>query len=303
VESVTESAREVQNRPGGFPVPPDPRLVRARRALKERRIKDAEKLISSIGDDPDAARSAWTTLLSGLIALERSDLASAGPSLALAAFRAIQEPASGPQDERDGYRLAAWALEELGVVFRRQDHPEQAYRVHLEAYRQRDAHGSFDELWETAVSLGLDAHLTGNHEDAARWHEQAIELAEKTTDQAQRKQAVAWTHLASSLTAWGHHDDAVDAARRALEFHRAHDPAAPTAAQAEMNVGYALLKQGESLHDIDAEHAAVVLKRAINGLEAAHEALCAFGAETAADAQWCDEQLDFARRLLASLPG
>jgi len=261
VESVAESIREVQDRPVGFPAPPDPRLVRALRALDERRIKDAQNLVKSVQDEPDAARLAWTTLLSGLIALERPDLASAGTSFALAAFRAIQEPVSSPEEKRDRYRLAAWAFEKLGLIYRRQDHLEHAYELHLEAYHLRGVHGSFDELWETAVSLGLDAHLA----------------------------------------AWGHHDDAVDAARRAVDLWRVHDPAATTVAKAEMNLGYALLKQGESLHDIDAEHAAVVLRRAIEGLDAALEALRAFGAETAADAQWCNEQLDFARRLRAAL--
>jgi len=301
VESVAESIREVQDRPVGFPAPPDPRLVRALRALDERRIKDAQNLVKSVQDEPDAARLAWTTFLSGLIALERPDLASAGTSFALAAFRAIQEPVSSPEEKRDRYRLAAWAFEKLGLIYRRQDHLEHAYELHLEAYHLRGVHGSFDELWETAVSLGLDAHLAKRHEDAAAWHQRAIELAEKTSDQVQRRQAVAWTHMASTLTAWGHHDDAVDAARRAVDLWRVHDPAATTVAKAEMNLGYALLKQGESLHDIDAEHAAVVLRRAIEGLDAALEALRAFGAETAADAQWCNEQLDFARRLRAAL--
>ena len=68
-----------------------------------------------------------------------------------------------------------------------------------------------------------------------------------------------------------------------------------------MNLGYALLRHGEALHDGDPAQAIGVLTQAIDYLTAAHESLLAFGSDHAADAQWCSEQKDFAQRLSRSI--
>ncbi len=164
----------------------------------------------------------------------------------------------------------------------------------------REQHGSFDELWETAVELGLDADVARRYEDAQHWHRAAIESAERVDEEAKRKQAIAWTNLSTSCTQGGLHDEAVSAARTARDFWREHDVGAVSTAQADLKLGSALLKQGESLHERGDKLARPALDEAGKWLTTAREALLAFGMDHAAEVRLCLEQKDFARRLLTS---
>jgi tetratricopeptide (TPR) repeat protein len=300
---ATPSADTQQNtsKPGGEPQPADPKAQRALHALSDNRLNDAAKLIDSLPDDA-GANGAWRLLLEGLLAFRHARLPSAGACYSRAAARALESALHAPdQESNELHRLAAWAFHELGTVYRRQDHVQQALELHQEARRIRSSYGSPDELWETAAAIGLDLHMLRRYEEAVGSCREAVDLAKSTSEEPKRKEADAWTKMAQSLTEWGHHDDAVDAARQALELWRAHDISAVTVAQSEMNLGYTFLRQAQCLSEEDEEQAAVALGRSLERLRSAQEALCAFGPEAAADVQWCKEQIDFAERFRASL--
>jgi tetratricopeptide (TPR) repeat protein len=300
---TTPSADTQQNtsKAGGQPQPADPKAQRALRALSDNRLNDSAKLIDSLSDD-DGANGTWRLLLEGLLAFRHSKLPSAGAYFSRAATRAFESAARAPdQESKELRRLAAWALHELGTVYRRQDHLQQALELHQEARRIRSSCGSPDELWETTAAIGLDLHMLRRYEEAVSSCREGADLAKSTSEEPKRKEAEAWTKMAQSLTEWGHHDDAVDAAHQALELWRAHDISAVTVARSEMNLGYTFLRQAQCLSEEDKEQAAVALGRSLERLRAAQEALSAFGPEAAADVQWCKEQIDFAERFRASL--
>ncbi len=301
-------------RPAGMVQPTHDDAVRALSALEGGRLGDAEKCIDAIPESPMRER-AWKLLLRGLIAIERMKLTEAEPLLLQAASLGLIEGTvegatlkveSGPEDAPcsasagDALRLAARALHHTGWVYRRHDRPEDAYRAHLKAYELRAQHGSFDELWETAVQLGLDADVGRHCAEGRRWHRVAIEMAEKAVEEPERKRAIALTNLSASCTQSGHHDEAVVTARTARDCWRRYDIGAVTAAQADGKLGSALVKQGESLHEQDANLAKPVLDEAVTWLISAQQSLSAFGPDSAAEVRLCLEQKDFAERLLAS---
>ncbi|UCC31222.1 MAG: tetratricopeptide repeat protein [Phycisphaerales bacterium] len=139
------------------------------------------------------------------------------------------------------------------------------------------------------------------YQEGQEWHRTAIDIAEKTSEEPARKQAVAWSNLAVSYADGGRYGEAVSAARTARDWWRQHDIGAATAAQADLKLGSVLLKQGEALHERGDPNAKAILDEAVKWLGAAHGALQAFGPDYAPDAQLCLEQQDFAHRLLASL--
>jgi hypothetical protein len=128
-----------------------------------------------------------------------------------------------------------------------------------------------------------------------------VELAAQVAEEPERKQAIAWGGLANSLSQCSDFGGAVEAARRAREWWRMHDLGAVESAKADMQLGYALLKKGESVYEEGGEGARSTLVEAVERLTAAHEALLPFGPPCVADVQWCVEQKDFAERLLRSL--
>jgi hypothetical protein len=244
----------------------------------------------------------WKLYLHGCLAIEQADFDVAEP-LFLQAFSLAFVNGMGEEDGVDGesLRLAARVLDRVGWIYRRKDRPVDAIRTHLAAYSLRRQHGSFEEVWETATELGLDADVARRYEDARRWHRVAIEVAEKTAEEPARRQAVAWTNLSRSCGDDGKHDEAVSAARTARNWWREHELGAVTAARADGRLGGALLKQGEALHGGDDKLAKAVLDESVEWLATAAEALAAFGPDHAAEAQSCLEQKDFAERLRDSL--
>ena len=288
-------------RPAGIVRPRHERALRAFKALDEKRTEDARTNADAVPESP-LVEYAWKLLLRGLICLEQPDFARAGPTLLQGVSAALVAGlGTEPEPDPEALRLAALVLEKIGGMYRRQEQPGNAYRAHLAAYYLRREYGSLEELWETAVSLGIDADLARRYEDAEKWHRLAIELGASASDEPQRKQAIAWANLASSFTNRGRHVEAVDAAGNARECWRSHDIGDIETARAEMHFGYALLKLGESLHTGNEEPAKRVLEQAVDRLDSARESLIPFGPTAAVDARWCLDQGDFARRLHASL--
>lgn len=283
--------------------PTETRAIRALKALAENRIKDAQTNVDALGDSP-IQTLAWKLFLQGTIHGERREFSTALPvlvrsvSAALVAAFKMESAVDG-----EAIRLSASGLERIGRIRRRQDRPEDACRAHVAAYLLRQEHGSHEEVWESALSLGVDAELAGRPEEARAWYQTAIHVGAAATHDSMRKQAVAWSNVSVSLRQSGRHVEAVDAAKTARDCWCEHDVGAVDTARADMNLGHALLGLGESLHDQDSREAQVALREAVEWLTAAHEALLPYGPEAAPDVQWCLDQLDFARRLLVALQG
>ncbi len=288
---------EATKRPTGW-VEPEPERARlALVALRDGRIEDAARHAQA-APVATALDQAWESLLGGLVAVARGELRNAESHLLKASTLAcVSALGADESNQIEAWRLAGRTLHHLGWVYRRQDRLAEASHTHLAAHRLRDKYGSLDEIWETAIELGLDYDLARNYEEGCRWHRIALQAA----SESDRMQAVAWSYLAASCTDDGRHDEGVSAARSARDSWRAHDIGAVTAAQADVKLGAALLKQGEVLCDGVDEMARAVLTEAVEWLTTARDALLAFGGEHSKDARRCDEQIDFARRLLTTL--
>lgn len=304
---VANISPTVRPRPVGIVQPAFEQAVRALRALAGLRCDDAERCAAAVPDSPLLARS-WKLLLRGLLAIETGKLREAEPCLLQAASLAFIEAAAAGEDpirkgtqitQAEPNRVAARALHHLGWVYRREERVEEAIRTHAAAYQLRERFGSVEELWETAGELGLDADVARRFDAAERWHREAIALTGACHEEPARKWAIAWTNLTNSYLQAARFQAAADAARSAREAWRTYDPTAVTAAQADMRLGGALLKLGESLVESASVEAMPVLAESTEVLTAAGSALTAFGLRYAPEAGWCNEQLDFAAKLLA----
>jgi hypothetical protein len=288
-------------RPAGFVKPQSERGVRALKALEDGRLADAETNIAAITDSPPD-EYAWKCHLGGLLAAARCDPTAALPLFLQAAGSALVE-AYGRVSECDceSLRLAASALDKAGALYRRYDRPADATQAHAAALQLRKAHGSVEEEWETAVNLGLDADLARRYADAAAWHRTAVELGSRASEESARLRAIASSHLSKTLLADEDFQGSVAAARDAGELWRKHDAGELSAIRAELNLGHALLKLGESLHGDDVARARSALDEALTSLNGASKELAAFGPQCGPDVKWSEEQIDFAKRLLDSL--
>ena len=291
----------VEPRPVGFVEPTREQAAAAMAALRNRRLPEAEKHITSIPDALMADR-AWKLLLRGLAAIERGALDEAQAMLLQAAGLAL---IIGLGDEgafaADMLRLAARAFRHVGWIYRRQDQPEQAYQTHMTAWRLRERHGSHEEIWDTACELGLDADVAQRWEEAERWHRAAIDAGNRSAENSERKLAIAWGNLATSLTESEQYEEGVEAARQARTFWRKHDIGAVTAAQADLKLGTALLKLAASVQERGHSLESSVLNEAVESLTTAHQELLAFGPEYTAYARSCLEQKELADRLHAAV--
>lgn len=291
------------DRPTGIIQPKSEPARRALRALNERRLEHAEQNLATVAESPPAQGS-WNTILRGMLAAARPDTAAAetcfreasdaGPT---AAMMADQEPGN------DTMRVAAFALHQLGLLFRRRDEPQLALRAHSPAYHIRNEHGSFEELSESALALGIDHDLAGDYQSGQDWHRIAIEAGAKAKENVAENQAAAWSHLAASLILSERFEDAVEAARTAREWWHKHDITAVTATRADMKLGHALLRLAASHMASDGSGPQATLGETLELLRVAHDSFQAFGPEYGADVAFCADQIDFAQRLQLSREG
>jgi len=291
------------DRPTGMVRPDSEAACRALRALREKRLQHADENLSNIDESLPTIRI-WKTIVTGMLAATRSDAAAAeacfreasgaGPA---AAMMADQEPGN------ETMRVAAFALHQLGLLFRRRDEPQQALRAHSPAYHLRNEHGSFEELSESALALGIDHDLAGDYAAGQDWHRIAIQAATKTKENVAENQATAWSHLAASLMQNERFADAVESARTARQWWHEHDITAVTATRADMRLGHALLRLAASRMESDGSSAEDSLRETLELLRAAQDSFQAFGPEYGADVAFCGEQIDFAQRLQLSRDG
>jgi tetratricopeptide (TPR) repeat protein len=283
--------------------------VRAVAAMRDGRLADAEKHIAAI-EELSAVHRAWKHFLRGRLACARGEFDSAEAPLRQAAAIALASGLS-PQSvgadtaaegvvDAQAVRLAAAAFESIGFALRRQDRPAESYRDHWIALRLREEHGSTDEQWESAVSLGLAADLARDVVRAEKWYRAALTLAERAAEAPAEKCAITWTHLGGLLIHAGRHEEAVAAARSARDLWRAHDAGSLDAARSDVGLAHALIRSGESLCTTDAGHACEFVAEGLSLLAVADESLAAFGPPAACDSARCGELVDFARRLLSA---
>ncbi|MEK7710507.1 MAG: hypothetical protein AAB341_01305 [Planctomycetota bacterium] len=283
--------------------------VRAVAALRDGRLADAEKHIIAI-EESSALDRAWKRFLQGRLACARGEFDSAETPLRQAAATALEcgisRQRGGADTTAEGVvdaqavRLAAASFESIGFALRRQDRPAESYRDHWIALRLREEHGSTDEQWESAVSLGLAADLARDVVRAEKWYRAALTLAECAAEAPAEKCAIAWTHLGGLLTHAGRHEEAVAAARAARGLWRTHDVGSLDAARSDIGLAHALIRWGESLCTTDAARACEFVGEGLSLLAVADESLAAFGPPAACDSARCSELVDFARRLLSA---
>jgi len=306
---------DAPSEPTGQVQPKMERALRAVAALRDGRLADAEKHIAAI-EESSAIDRAWKRYLEGRLMSARGGFESAEAPLRQAAALAVELGLSLPHDagERNGdacegtlnagaFRLAAAAYEALGLALRRQDRPAEAYSAHLIAGRLREEHGTFEEQWESAISLGLSAELARDAQKSEMWFRKALAIAERTTEKPAEKGAIAWTHLSALLADSARYEEAVAAARAARDLWLKHDSGALEAVRADVHLAHTLIRLCEALVGTGASQAGDAARKAISLLEPAGEALSAFGPRAADDSARCNELVDFAHRLLATCQG
>lgn len=302
-------------RPVGMLQPSHERAALALKAINEARWRDARKHLDAIADS-GGALAAWRQYLEGELHFRQGCVVEADGYYVRAAAislapRATSLTAANVEDPGSAAaRLAAAALEQLGTARRRQERFAHAIRAHQLALALRREHGSAIEEWQSAMSLGVDLSLAGDHDRALRTLSRARAIARTlpggpdeqsgpATGAFDEAYAIALEHSARAMAAAGRQGDCVGVCREVLELRGRLNPSGAASPLARMNLGRALLQQAEALMDGDSGEAARSLQEAIRHLEEAAESLGAFGSKLAADTRQCQRLLDFANRLSA----
>ncbi len=302
------AAAEVESRirPVGLVEPEDAELLRALRDWEHSQRTNGKPAAITQLDSLDGRSNedaAWSLIVRGLVLAEGARLADAESMFLQAAARSLIAATGDhrPSDDESVLRLVARALNHLGCVYRRQDRADMAETAHLTSLDLRDRFGSFEELWETADELGLDGDVARRLEDARRWHEKAIAFAERAAVKPLVRQAVSWTHLSLTLGKLGEFEEAVSAARTALELWRRYAPGDAIVAQAEHHLAQILVRTGEHFSEQGGASGRRALEEAMELLGKSCAELSAFGPVHDAEAASCRYELDFAGRLMAGM--
>ena len=271
--------------------------LRAERALREHRFEDAAKNMASIPQDSLIGRY-WCALLASSERLARRDLAGAETL----AWQAVGNAAtlqlkgsSGPEGCVE--RLIARALNQLGVILRREERAGEAIELHRLALRLRAEHGSTEEQWDTLIECALDTDLTGDLDEAIGSIREALAMAALSTERPEAKRAIASDHLVRLLTRAGRFEEAVAAARSAKSHWVADDAGAGAVFAADVRLAGALITEQVARREAGDECHNAALEEAETLLASAAEALTAFGPALDADVCWARAQRDFVRRL------
>ncbi|MFQ5462856.1 MAG: tetratricopeptide repeat protein [Phycisphaerae bacterium] len=281
-----------------------PASAEARRILEALQCEDASEAARRLSAwQPEAPLDrAWRLTLSGEIALLRKELMAAAVRLCQA-FTQARILAADPmeQDVATADRLAARALLQLGRAYRRQDRVDDARRAHRAAYEGIRRFGSAEESWLIQRELALDARIAHDFEAAIEHIDQALAFVSQCVEPASQKRAVClteWVYIRLGQERW---EQAVAKAREAMIAWEEHDRSSDGVPRAEALLGTTHLRRGQSLIEKDRQRAGSALDAAIQTMMHAREALEAFGADQDPDIALCNEQIDFAQRLRASL--
>lgn len=297
---MTETVPTRPERPVGIITPTNDRARRAFRALDDDRLDDVQTNIEAM-ENAAPLDTAWQALLRGLLAGRRRDAARASQCLREACDVATQAAELDTADRVTALRLAARAKREEARILRRQDRPHDAYRLDLSSHELSEQHGSLEEMWASAVELGLDARLSRRTEDACQWLRTAVDLASQAQHESKRRQAIAWSRLSATWLETQETQAAVDAAVTARTCWREHDLGDAECARADMHLGHALCLHAQLITDANPADATTALAQAATALSSAQSSLAAFGPDFDTDVRWCADQLDFVQRLKAML--
>lgn len=297
-------------RPLGLIEPSSDTTARAHRALSrllagdERILKeDVARKISDLPDDTPL-NGAWKRFLKGKLAWHQVRLTEAQTCLVEASSLAFAASLLITNDEStiEPIRLAATAMHLAGTTYRRLEQFDQAVRMHTIAHDLRDRFGSYEEIWETTLEIGLDEGLAGNHERAETWFRTAIEAAKTCQQNPVQKQAIAWDHLTACFDRMGCYEEAIEAARMARKLYGEHEPGHVDVPLADARIGTLLLKEGSKRLETGGDSNNSVLDESILLLTSARDALLAFGQQHSPQQKRCEEQIDFAQRLQNTAP-
>lgn len=287
--------------PSGFLDPPGKREALAVKAIGENRLTDAAKHIAALPEGPPETR-AWRLYLQARLELKSGRWEGAEAlflqSSAIAFVGALNADAS---EAAIAYRLAAQSLEHAGFVQRHNERGTQAIATHSAAYQLRSVHGTVEEQWQSALSLGSSYSLSRDYQSAVNWLTRSLDFASRASDARGGKLAVVYGQLANTSREMGRLEEAALAARKSLEHWRAHDVSAVMCAEAEYRLGDILVACAEKSEEPDGVTTAELLAKAIECLQAAADSLAAFGGPHARTARVCRDRLDFAERLRASM--
>lgn len=276
--------------PVGFVEPSDERARRVWSALNDHRLDDAQRHLDDTAETGQGDTS-WHDFLEGLLCARRQELTAAR----IAWERLVATTDAGA----DGQRLRAMAWERLGWLHRRREELGRAIELHQQAFELRAVAGSPLEQWESAQSCAVTSVLRERHDEAIRWFDRAMAIGGAVADERQsyRCRAVTSAAYADLLTNTAPGEASVQTARHALTLWQRYDLGSVDAARAQAHLGRALVRHAEHVLETAPESALAALEQAIENLNAAKEALLAFGPVARADTLRCGDLLDFALRL------
>jgi len=280
---------------------------RAIRALEENRIADARANVQRICGE-SLIYALWKHFLGGCIQLLEGDPEGAeitlgqciaSGNLSKGELGSTERTSRHKEDCTEGvHLLQAAAFEKRGFIRRRLERLDEAKSDHQQAYKLRTQCNSPDGCWESALSLGLDAIVARHCDESRSWFLRAAEHAEHSSSPLEFA-AVAVGHLVGVLIELHNYEQALSAATRAFELRRAHNPGAIETVLSEALLGRTQLRFAQAQMD-KGQSATLALEAGLRSLRRAREELSAFGSELENDITECNDQIDFAERLLQS---
>lgn len=278
---------------------PDPSHEHDRRILNRifsGRIKEA-RMLRARHYSSETTQTPWGQFTEATFAWVEEDFLKAAQLARQCAATALQAGLAEPT-EPVAIRLAASAMEIEGCSLRRCEQYDSAERIHRVAYELRHEYGRGAEQVESAISLGTCRQWAGDLAYAQQWLRRAADLPPDSPACA-RQSAWANVRLSMLLSEQAHHDDAIQAARKAHEILRAYFPGQHFAWVANLHLTEAMIRQVEvNFEHHDASNSFMLIGEI---LTQNRKELEAFGACVANDLDWCDQQLDFLLRLQASM--
>lgn len=307
--------------------PSDPAAATALRTLRAGRHAPAAKLVAALSDAMALAR-AWKHFMQAELARGRQAIAEEEGELLMAVgvleaigcnastpgttaranetvipgTNRVGDSADGAGNPTEARRLMVHALTHLGRIFRRREDSDSARRIHLRAWQYVSAIAMHDDHWMVATELGLDEDVAGHLDDARSWHARAAELAQGVGAEPHAKHARSATLLANTLWAASDAAGSIESARQACAAWRRHDASTVQVPRADLFLAGRLLDgAGQALESDNLDEAQARAGEALSLLKETREALAAFAAPARLDLALCDELLEFAGRLNASL--
>lgn len=278
-----------------------------------------------------SGRQVWVWIVTGLVREARGDLSEATRAFEDAArlrnpvsmrtpvreserdpLRCASERASGSAievQESDAWRVRALALECLGRMLRRMDDPIRAKEAHRESLDTRETFGSWEECWRSAHELAQDAWVSGDAEDAIRWHRKAEAHAASLGEEGAQLRAESLRDLARVLHEKGDAGGAIAAAAASMEIKNRLEPSGLGTFRTALELARYRVAQFARALDVtpievprtEGHGSAESLDSVMRDVAALREEFRAWAWDGSDDVSQCEDILDFAGRLRAAV--